>query len=130
MILFLLLTNLITLYMLYKVTRPNEAYTENFIEFTTKDKEIIYGLIIDNKCYIKDEDLFKLTESHDKKSSWVYFRKDRILCDRGWGSVIVTSVNIANSFLQKSFEEDIPLTVLKLDKLIYNKLQGKPLTGG
>ena len=31
----------------------------------------------------------------------------------------ITSVNIANSFLQKSFEEDIPLTVLKLNKLIY-----------
>lgn len=67
MILFLLLTNIITLYMLYKKTSSNEAYTENFIEFTTKDKEIIYALIIDNKCYIKDEDLFKLTESHDKK---------------------------------------------------------------
>lgn len=40
----------------------------------------------------------------------------------------ITSVNIANSFLQKSFEEDIPLTVLKLNKLIYNKLQRKPLT--
>lgn len=33
--------------------------------------------------------------------------------------MIVTSVNIANTFLQKSFEEDIPLTVLKLNKLIY-----------
>lgn len=33
--------------------------------------------------------------------------------------MIVTSVNIANSFLQKSFEENIPLTVLKLNKLIY-----------
>ena len=33
--------------------------------------------------------------------------------------MILTSVNIANSFLQKSFEEDIPLTVLKLNKLIY-----------
>lgn len=33
--------------------------------------------------------------------------------------MIITSVNIANSFLQKSFEEDIPLTVLKLNKLIY-----------
>lgn len=31
----------------------------------------------------------------------------------------ITSVNIANTFLQKSFEEDIPLTVLKLNKLIY-----------
>lgn len=31
----------------------------------------------------------------------------------------ITSVNIANSFLQKSFEENIPLTVLKLNKLIY-----------
>lgn len=31
----------------------------------------------------------------------------------------ITSVNIANSFLQKSFEEGIPLTVLKLNKLIY-----------
>ena len=67
MILFLLLTNLITLYMLYRETRPSETYTENFIEFTTKDKEVIFGLIIVNKCYIKDEDLFKLTESHDKK---------------------------------------------------------------
>lgn len=67
MILFLLLTNLITLYILYRETRPSETYAENFIEFTTKDREIIYGLIIDNKCYIKDEDLFKLTESHDKK---------------------------------------------------------------
>lgn len=33
--------------------------------------------------------------------------------------MIVTSVNIANSFLQKSFEENVPLTVLKLNKLIY-----------
>ena len=33
--------------------------------------------------------------------------------------MIVTSINIANTFLQKSFEEDIPLTVLKLNKLIY-----------
>jgi len=40
----------------------------------------------------------------------------------------ITSVNIANSFLQKSFEENVPLTVLKLNKLIYNKLQRKPLT--
>lgn len=31
----------------------------------------------------------------------------------------ITSVNIANSFLQKSFEENVPLTVLKLNKLIY-----------
>lgn len=31
----------------------------------------------------------------------------------------ITSVNIANSFLQKSFDENIPLTVLKLNKLIY-----------
>lgn len=31
----------------------------------------------------------------------------------------VTSVNIANSFLQKSFDENISLTVLKLNKLIY-----------
>lgn len=33
--------------------------------------------------------------------------------------MIITSVNIANSFLQKSFEENVPLTVLKLNKLIY-----------
>lgn len=33
--------------------------------------------------------------------------------------MIITSVNIANSFLQKSFDEGIPLTVLKLNKLIY-----------
>lgn len=33
--------------------------------------------------------------------------------------MIVTSVNIANTFLQKSFEENVPLTVLKLNKLIY-----------
>lgn len=31
----------------------------------------------------------------------------------------VISVNIANTFLQKSFDENIPLTVLKLNKLIY-----------
>jgi hypothetical protein len=33
--------------------------------------------------------------------------------------MIITSVNIANSFLQKSFKENVPLTVLKLNKLIY-----------
>lgn len=31
----------------------------------------------------------------------------------------ITSVNIANTFLQKSFDENVPLTVLKLNKLIY-----------
>lgn len=67
MILFLLLTNLITLYMLYRETRPSETYTENVIEFTTKKGEVIYGLIEDNKCFMKKEDLLLLTGTDDKK---------------------------------------------------------------
>ena len=67
MILFLLLTNIITLYMLYKATRPENTITENVIEFTTKKGKVIYGIIEDNKCFMKKEDLLLLTGTDDKK---------------------------------------------------------------
>jgi hypothetical protein len=67
MVLFLLFTNILTLYMLYKATRPENTVTENVIEFTTKKGEIIYGIIENNKCFMKKEDLLLLTGTDDKK---------------------------------------------------------------